>query len=83
MDIIAYTDRLSARPGELIQFYVSTRCSTYEVAIIRHDHFFDTPDPARDTIIPSHLNKRHDGRHQPIATGSYTLVDAASALAGG
>ena len=80
MDIIAYTDRLSARPGELIQFYVSTRCSTYEVAIIRHDHFFDTPDPERDTIIPSNLNKRHDGRHQPIATGSYTLVDAASAL---
>lgn len=80
MQIIAYTDRLSARPGEQIQFYVSTASSSYDVAIIRYDHFFDTPEPARDMVIPSPVNTKHEGRNQPIAIGSYTLVEVAPAL---
>lgn len=80
MEIIAYTDRLSARSGEQIQFYVSTESSSYDVAIIRYDHFFDTPDPVRDMVIPSPVNAKHKGRNQPIAIGSYTLVEVAPAL---
>ncbi len=80
MEIIAYTDRLSARPGEQIRFYVSTSCASYEAAIIRHDHFFDTPELARDTVISSPLNARYAGRQQPIAIGSYTLVEVEPAL---
>ena len=62
MEIIAYTDRLSAQPGEEIRFYVSTTSAAYDVAIIRHNHFFDTPNPARDTVIPSSLNPKYEGR---------------------
>ena len=80
MEVIAYTDRFSARPGERISFLVSTEQPTYDVAIIRHDRFFDTPDPAKDTVIASPINGRHPGRRQPIAIGSYTRIENAPAL---
>ena len=80
MEIIAYTDRLSARPGEEIRFYVSTTSAAYDVAIVRHNHFFDTPNPARDTVIPSSLNPKYEGRQQPVPIGSYTLIEFAPAL---
>ncbi len=80
MEVIAYTDRLSARPGEQIAFLVSTTQPSYDVAVVRLDRFFDTPDPAKDTVIPSAVNGNHPGRYQPIAIGSYTRVKDAPAL---
>lgn len=80
MEVIAYTDRFSARPGERVSFLVSTEHPTYEVAIIRHDRFFSDPEPSRDTVIESPVNGSHPGRFQPIAIGSYTRIEDAPAL---
>jgi N,N-dimethylformamidase len=80
VEVIAYTDRFSARPGERIDFLVSTERPSYEVAIVRHDRFFDVPDPARDTVIASPVDGTHPGRFQAIPIGSYTRVEDAPAL---
>jgi len=74
VEIIAYTDRFSARPGEQVSFMVSTAQPSYDVAIIRHDHFFDTPNPDADLVIDADVNKSFPGREQSIAIGSYSIV---------
>lgn len=80
MEVIAYTDRFSVRPGERIAFLASTDHPSYEVAIVRHDRFFSEPDPSKDTVVPSPVNGTHPGRHQSIAIGSYTRVEDAALL---
>jgi N,N-dimethylformamidase len=82
MDVVGYSDRLSARPGETINFMVSCRAAEYEASLVRLIH--GDPNPLgpgfKATEIDSAMNGRYRGREQKIHTGSYVSVPHAPPL---
>ena len=80
MDILGYTDRLSVTPGGRVQVMVSCEAERYRADVMRFDRAFTTPEPDRDTIIPSVIAATYPGRVQPIALGSYVQVPGTSAV---
>jgi len=78
----AYSDRISARPGETIRFHVS--CDgpeAYEARLVRLICADDNPNgaPFRAEHLPSPLDGRHAGRAQVIHAGSHAVVPASPA----
>ena len=75
--ILAYCDKNSARPGEIIQFMVSAEgCETYRADIVRLgccDAGQDFP-PYRETVIDTQVNASYPARTQAIAVGSSVHV---------
>ena len=76
--ILAYTDRLSARPGDSIQVKVSCDgIKQYNASLIRVIQGDINPaGPGyKEAIISNHLGGPFDGRYQAIAMGSYAIME--------
>ena len=72
--LIGYTDRLSGRPGDTIEFKVSSRYQThYDAALVRI--ICADPNPAGpgmlEAPVDSDLNGAYPSRLQPFYPGSY------------
>jgi N,N-dimethylformamidase len=85
LDVVGYSDRLSVQPGETIAFMVSCRRPGFTAGLARMWHGDDNPaGPGfKADAVPSAFDGEHEGRHQPIVTGSYVRVDGVPDLAGG
>ncbi len=83
MPLIGYADRLSARPGETIEFKVSSRADApYQAGLVRvqcADPNPSGPGP-RETPTPAAFAGRYPSREQAVNRGSYMLVESAPAL---
>ena len=78
MRILAYADRLSARPGEAVEIKVScdglTRYEAELVRIVQGDINPDGPG-YREDAVDADLGGPFEGRFQPIHPGSYGIVE--------
>ncbi|HET6619474.1 MAG TPA: N,N-dimethylformamidase beta subunit family domain-containing protein [Dongiaceae bacterium] len=76
--LLAYTDKLSAEPGDLVEVMVSSpRAGTYRAQLVRLICGDDSPGgPGFKTqpvaSLPAH---EYPARHQPIPCGSYIEID--------
>ena len=78
ISLIGYTDRLSARPGETIEFKVSsTAAEPYHARLVRV--VSADPNPAGPGLIEHEVSASFEGTHpsrvQPFFPGSYGLVE--------
>src|SRR5258706_7167592 len=82
-ELTGYTDKLSVRPGEQIQFMVSTDLPNYEVTIVRLIHGDESPKGPgfKEQVIETQVNRQYKGRKQTAHSGSYILVQDNPALA--
>ena len=76
MQVVGYTDRLSAAPGESIQFMVSCKSSAYRVDIVRLIHGDTHPDGPgfKEEEVEAPVNREYQGRFQAIERGSHISV---------
>jgi len=76
MKITGYCDRLSATPGETINFMVNCELPTYTVDVVRI--ICGDSNPAgpgvKERIIKTSANKTYKGRKQTIEAGSYVTI---------
>ena len=81
-ELIGYTDRFSAAPGETIRFMVSTDLPGYETTLVRLIHGdVNAEGPGfKEEPVDAHINGRRSGRKQYARSGSYVLVDDHASL---
>jgi N,N-dimethylformamidase len=72
MKVMGYLDRWSVQRGDKLELKVSATTPDFRVDIVRFDHFFSEPKPARDQVVAT-LGTR-PGRVQQIPIGSYAVV---------
>ncbi len=82
--LIGYADKLTARPGELIEFKVSSFVEeNYSVDLVRIING-DNQSPMKDrwniAKVPSPIEKECEGRYQPLELGSYIEIPATKKL---
>jgi N,N-dimethylformamidase len=76
--LLAYTDKLSAEPGDLVEVKVSSpRAGSYRASLVRVICGDDSPDGPGYKVesvtgVPA---GEHSARHQPIPCGSYVEID--------
>ncbi len=76
--ILAYADRLSARPGEAVEIKVSCDGpARYEAELVRIVQGDINPDGPgyREDAVDVDLGGPFEGRLQPIHTGSYGIIE--------
>ena len=76
--ILAYTDKLSVEPGELVEVKVSSpRAGNYRAALVRVICGDDLPDGPGYKVEPvtGVPATEHAARKQPIPCGSYVEID--------
>ena len=83
-ELIGYTDKLSATPGERIHFKISTELPSYQATIVRLIHGDENPrGPGfKEEIVPTPANRKYPGRKQFAHCGSYVLVQDHELLRG-
>jgi len=76
VEIVGYTDRLSAAPGDTVAFRVSCSRPSYTASLVRLVHGDDHPDGPgfKEEPLPSPLEGEYPGRVQELTPGSYVLV---------
>ena len=76
MEIVGYTDRLSAPAGESVRFMVSCQAPSYRADIVRLIHGDTNPrGPGfKEEPIDSTVAGDYAGRYQAIHSGSYVVV---------
>ena len=77
LQLLGYTDRLSARPGETVRFMVSCDEVEYESQLVRLIHG-DTSEAGpgfRQEIVASSIDGRRPGKHEQIRSGSFARID--------
>lgn len=79
LPLAGYANRLSVRPGETIEFKVSSRSSTpYSARIVRV--ISADPNPAgpgmREEPIAAEIEKSYPSRDQPVHLGSFARIEA-------
>ena len=76
MEIVGYTNRLGAQPGESIRFMVSCREPSYRTDIVRLIHGDDNPKGPgfKQQVIDTKINGEYRGRSQSIHAGSHVVV---------
>ena len=82
--ILAYTDKLSVEPGELVEVKVSSpRTGSYRASLVRVICGDDSPDgPGYKVEAVSGVPvTEHPARHQPIPCGSYVEIEDRNAFA--
>ena len=83
--MLGYADRISAAPGERVDFMVSCDgVEQYRSDLVRL-RCADLHPQGRgliEEVIPSELSGDRTGREQPIHAGSYARIDDPTALAG-
>ncbi len=86
--LFGYTDRISVRPGEQIDFKVSSLGGKpFHTDIVRLICGDDSPEGPgfKETPVPSDVDGEYEGREQPIKAGSYAIVppsDTVTSLTG-
>ena len=83
MTLVGYSDTLSVRPGDALDFMVS--CDTgdsYAATIVRLIHGDTNPDGPgyKEEEIDTRLPVSWPARHQPVYSGSYVIVEEDDAL---
>ena len=82
--ILAYADRISARPGERIAFKVSCDGpADYDAVVVRLGCATDVPGGPgfREEAVATAVDGRYRGRFQPIRAGSCVEIASAPPLA--
>ena len=76
MNLVGYTDRLSAAPGDTVRFMVSSEHPRYRADLVRLIHGDESPaGPGyKEREVPSAINGEYPGRSRPIHSGSYVHV---------
>jgi len=76
MKITGYADKISARPGETLQFMVNCERPRYRADIVRLVCGDLNPEGPgiREHVVPTPANKSYKGRSQKIESGSYVLI---------
>ncbi|MGI9420894.1 MAG: N,N-dimethylformamidase beta subunit family domain-containing protein [Geminicoccaceae bacterium] len=83
--LLGYADKLSGRPGDVIDFKVSSHCSEdYEAHLVRVVSADPNPDgPGMiEEAVAADFAGAYPSRAQPFFPGSYVHIDAKSALGG-
>ena len=82
MNLVGYTDRLSAAPGDTVRFMVSSQHPRYRADLVRLIHGDESPaGPGfKERDVPSAMNGEYPGRSKPIHSGSYVHVPSHPAL---
>ena len=82
VELIGYTDRFSAAPGETVRFMVSTDLPHYETNLVRLIHGDENPDGPgfKEEVVASDISGRRRGRKQIARSGSYVVVDDHASL---
>lgn len=76
-ELIGYTDRPSAAPGEVIEFMISSEFDAYDVQLVRLQHA-DESDAGPGFVehkVDHPVNGPHRGRRQSTPLGSYVDVE--------
>ena len=78
LKITGYSDEISVRPGETIEFMVSCELPDYQADIVRLICGDTNPEGPgfKDELIETSVSKRYDGRRQEIHAGSYAIVQS-------
>ena len=76
MNLVGYTDRLSAAPGDTVRFMVSSEHPRYRADLVRLIHGDESPaGPGyREREVPSAIDGEYPGSSKPINSGSYVHV---------
>ena len=76
MKITGYADKISARPGETLQFMVNCERPRYRADIVRLVCGDLNPEGPgiREHVVKTPANKSYKGRAQTIESGSYVLI---------
>ena len=82
MNLVGYTDRLSAAPGDTVRFMVSSEHPRFRADLVQLIHGDESADGPgyREREVPSAINGEYPGRSKPIHSGSYVHVPAHPAL---
>jgi N,N-dimethylformamidase len=82
MKITGYSDKISARPGETIQFMVNCELPNYEAEVVRI--ICGDTNPAgpgvKEKVIKTPVNGTYKGRKQVIESGSYVTIPTSPVL---
>jgi len=83
-ELIGYSDKFSAAPGEKLAFKVSTDLPRYDVAIVRLIHGDENPaGPGfKEEVVPTPVDGPYPGRRQEIHCGSWLTLPDRPALRG-
>ena len=78
LKITGYSNRISVRPGEQINFMVNCELKKYRADIVRLICGDSSPDgPSyKEELIPTSINGYYEGRRQKIHAGSYGLIES-------
>lgn len=80
-ELIGYTDRWSAAPGDALSLHVSSSRGSVDVDIVRLGHGDPNPDGPgfQSEPVESTLTGTYPASAQAITAGSYAVLDATSA----
>jgi N,N-dimethylformamidase len=82
-EILGYSNRLTVRPGETIDFKISAKeGATYRAQLVRviNGDSHSSVAGFREVEIDSPINASYVARHQPIPLGSYVLIENVAPL---
>jgi len=76
VELVGYTSRLSAAPGERLSFMVSSKRPGYEARLVRLIHGDEHPSGPgfKEEELSSTIDGEYAGRVQELRPGSYVLV---------
>jgi N,N-dimethylformamidase len=79
-ELIGYSDRPGAAPGERMRFMVSTEFAEFEAQLVRLLHGDENPagPGAKSEELDHEANGRYAGQHQDTPTGSYVHIPGSS-----
>ena len=82
MNLVGYTDRLTAAPGDTVRFMVSSQHPRFRADLVQLIHGDESPaGPGyKERQVPSAINGHYPGRPKPIHSGSYVHIPANRAL---
>jgi N,N-dimethylformamidase len=80
-ELIGYTDRWSAAPGEVVALHASATADEVALDLVRVRHGDPNPEGPglRVETVPSELAGNYQVAEQPIRAGSYAVLSAADA----
>ena len=82
MNLVGYTDRLTAAPGDTVRFMVSSQHPRFRADLVQLIHGDESPaGPGyKERHVPSAINGHYPGRSKPIHSGSYVHIPTHPAL---
>ncbi len=75
MSVMGYANRLSVRPGDMIEFKVSCDVPAYQASLVRFRGSMWPKRPIEPEVIASAFDGQYSGRVQPVPIGSWMSVE--------